>query len=113
MNRVIFKGEVSNVLTSPQLDNEYERGYISIKYYSDGSFSTLATPTAGTSTFQGSEDGEIFASISNGNINAKNVGVGESYSRPTFSGDIRYVKVTFTGVLGATHAQIIISQYGA
>tara|TARA_Y100000310_G_scaffold345847_1_gene471277 strand:+ start:31711 stop:32019 length:309 start_codon:yes stop_codon:yes gene_type:complete len=98
-------------LISPLLDNEFEHGYISIKFYTDGTYSELVAPESGVAIFTGSEDGEIYGSISNGALDAEIVGVGLNYSRPTYSGDVRYIKVEFESIVGASHAQVMISQY--
>lgn len=104
-----LKGPTSDgVLVSPDMSPRFERGYISVLYYTDSTETTLATPTAGALVFQASESDTNFGDIVNGTIDASST----AYERPNFGGPVKKIQVTATGVTGAAFMVVTISRYG-
>lgn len=109
-----IKGVASNgTLKSEQMNLRFERGYISIEFYTDGSFNGIITPSDGMVTFTGSEKDIAYSSISNGIVSAVRTGANGRYSMPTFQGPIAFIKAKFDDIPGVSpHAIITISKYG-
>lgn len=88
-----------------EIDEIYERHYISVELFSDSTFETsVDTATmAGDIIVDASDNGTQFADIeSNGTITLGT----SSYGRPNLSGNIKVVRINFNGVTnfnGATH----------
>lgn len=102
-------GSTANgTITSPDMSAQYERGYISILFYTDSTMSTLATPSAGTITFTASESDSNYGSVSSGVVDLTQ----QSYARPNFAGAIKKVKATCSGVTGAGYFVAKISRFG-
>lgn len=107
----IIGPSVGTLLSAP-MGIGLERGYISIEFYSDGSFSEIVRPTFGTVTFRGSENNTSFSSINNAIVAAAITGPSGKYTWPTFSGPVAFIQVTFANITGATHAKVFITKYG-
>ena len=106
--RYIIEGPVTDgVLISENMDLYYERAYISINFFTDDTFTTLAVPLAGTVVFEASEDGLNYGTIPNGTVTAADL----LYSRPTFSGSVAKVRATTLGVTVATHYRATIARF--
>lgn len=112
MNRSTFykvQGSTADgTITSPDMSAAYERGYISVIFYTDSTLQTIATPTAGTITFTASESDQHFGTVSNGTITAS----ASTYARPNFSGAIKKVRATCSGITGAGYYVATISRFG-
>ncbi len=83
------------IILTDGISPAYERGYISVVFYSD-EFETTVVPTAGTLTFKGSETGERYGTFLNGTIDAST----EEYDRPSFFASLLKVKATAAGIIG-------------
>jgi len=113
IKRYEIRGVVTGTLKSEQMDLTYERGYISVDFYDDGSYNNLVRPgSPGTVTFTGSENDQSYSSISNGVVTAVRTGPNGAYSMPTFQGPIAFIKAEFDNIISATHVIITISKYG-
>jgi len=107
--RYILKGVTSNgTITSPSIGRFYERGYISVNFYTDATLTTLVTPSAGTLTFKASENGEQYGTITDGTVDATLV----EYDRPNFSGSVGNIQATASGIIGAANYRAFISMFG-
>ncbi len=105
----LIKGETTNgTLLSPDMSPRFERGYVSVIFYTDETQTTIVTPTDGTVTIEASESGTGFGTILNGTINAFD----SSYKRPSFSGPVGKIRVTLAGISGAGFMVATISRYG-
>ena len=107
-----IKGVATGTLKSEKMDLVFERGYISVDFYNDGSFTTLVRPSIGTVVFTGSLNDKSYSSISNGVVSAVRTGPDGAYSMPTFQGPIAFIKATFDSIGSASHVMITISKYG-
>lgn len=94
---------------SPLLDRFYERGYFSIIFYSDAELTNVVTPSGGTITITGSEDGTQYGDIET--ITATTAGEDSTYTRPAFAGLVRFVKVDMLGITDAAFFQARIARY--
>lgn len=112
MNRSTYytlKGPTTNgTITSPDMSAGYERGYISVIFYTDSTLSTVATPTAGTIEFKASETDQNFGTVDNGTVTAS----AATYPRPNFAGPIKKVQATCSGITGAGYYVATISRFG-
>ena len=112
MNRSEFhtiKGSTADGdIVSESMNPSFERGYLSVVFYTDSTLSTLVTPTAGSITFTASETGTGYGSINDGVIDATL----EDYNRPNFSGYVTRVKATLTSVAGAGYFVATVARYG-
>lgn len=110
MIETLFSGATGDGNTiSPLLDREYERGYLSIIFYSDADLTTLVTPGAGTVTVTASEDGDQYGDIAV--IDATTAGAESTYTRPAFGGLIRFMRVNLSGITVANFFQVRIARY--
>ena len=113
IKRYEIRGRSVGTLKSEQMDLRYERGYISVDFYNDGSYNTIVRPNSpGTVTFTGSENDQSYSSISNGVVTAVRTGPDGAYSMPTFQGPIAFIKAEFDSIVDASHVIITISKYG-
>ncbi len=97
---------------SPLLDRDYERGYLSISFYSDESLTNIVTPSAGVVDIVASEDGDIYGTISEGaSVDASTIGPSSQYARPNWSGQVKYLKVSLSGVVGANYFKCSVFSY--
>jgi len=94
---------------SPLLDRFYERGYLSIIFYSDAELETVVEPSAGTVTITASEDGSQYGDIAV--IDATTAGEESTYTRPSFSGLVRFVRVNMASIAGANFFRVTIARY--
>lgn len=103
MIETLFSGATGDGDTiSPLLDRDYERGYLSIVFFSDAELTTIVTPSAGTIDITASEDGDIYGTIQDGTaISANTVGPAVNYSRPNWSGQVLFLKFSLSGIVGA------------
>lgn len=96
----------ANAITA-RMSNAYERGYISVVFYSDA-YITPVLPSVGQLTFTGSETGDRYAAISNGVVDVTT----DDYTRPSFSGSAEYIKVSETiSIVGATHYKVTVHRF--
>ena len=96
-------------LTDP-MSRGYELGYISLVFYSDAVMQTPVEPTAGSITFEGSENGDQWGEI-DASMDATTFGPDSTYTRPTFGGQLRYVRMTLSGVTGANYFRLQVARY--
>lgn len=102
INGVVSDGD----FLSKEISPKWERFYVSVQFFSDALF-TQATPSAGTATITASEDDFNYGTVVNGSIT---VNVAQ-YDRPRFSGRVKRVKLSLSGVTGATNFKVTISAY--
>ncbi len=95
-----------------RMSEEFERGFISVTFYSDVGRALVVTPTAGTITFTASEDGVNFGTIPNGTITALNVGPAVNYVRPNWVGMSTAVKMNLSGIADANFFEFVINRFG-
>ncbi len=106
----IIEGAVSGgSFISERLNICAERHYVSIVFYTDSTMSTVANPTAGTVDVDASETGEQYGNVTT--ITASEAGEDSDYDRPLIAGSITNVRMTFSGVTGATHFKAKISGF--
>lgn len=103
---VEIRGTIGQTKTSEEMSLVYERTYISVVLYSD-EYTTPVVPTAGTIVCTASETGESYGSVPNGTIDVTT----EIYSRPSFHGPTKYIKVTPSGIVGAQTYIVTIHKY--
>ena len=92
--------------------NIYDKGYVSLTFYSDSSLTQIVNPTGGTVVVTVSEDGTIFGTIPAGTVDANSVGQGRSYTRPNWGGVTTHIKLTFLSITYATHFKCDIARSG-
>lgn len=101
----------TDTFTTKPLDEDYERIYFSVVFYTDATLSTKATPTTGTVTFSGyDEDSEV--AINSGSFNAANVYL-DTTLQPAAAGNFSGAQVVFDGVDSGLYARAWVSQKGA
>lgn len=61
------------------------------------------TPSAGTVKVEGSPDGEQWIQLQDSPVNAPDCALTATYSPPRGEGYVAHVRVTCTGITGATH----------
>lgn len=86
-------------LITAKMRKDFERGYVSVVFYTDDTYQTVAIPTAGTLTVTASEEGLEYGTIIGGLIQYPNT----DYVRPNFAGSVERVKITALGIIGASH----------
>jgi hypothetical protein len=107
--RYRFSGSTANGdIIYDQIRYNHERGYVALTFFSDSALTTQVTPTAGSVVAKISENGALYGSIENGNINASFI----SIPRPNWSGSIRFVKLTFADIAGGDYFQCDVSMFG-
>lgn len=89
---------------------EYERCYVSIRFFTDATITTQATPTAGTVKVTLSPDGVNFYTMDNGSFNAADAYL-ETRVKPSAASMYIQGKVTYAGVTGATHAVVTFERF--
>ena len=89
---------------------EYERCYVSIRFYTSAALTTQATPTAGTVKVTLSPDGVNFYTMDNGSFNAADAYL-ETRVKPSAASMYIKGKVTYAGVTGASHAVVTFERY--
>lgn len=106
----IIQGPVTDgtIILTDNISPAYERGYISVVFYSDD-FITTVLPTAGTLIFKGSETGERYGTFKKGTVDVTT----EDYDRPSFTASLKKIKATALGIVGngALNYRAIISMY--
>lgn len=112
--RYQFSGSTADGDTlSPDMSWTHERGYVAFTFYSDSALTTLVTPSAGTITTTVSENGEVFGSVSSGTTTASDVGAAVFYVRPNWSGSVRKLKISLSGIVGAAFFKCVVSRFGS
>jgi|TARA_R100000501_G_scaffold13697_1_gene25166 hypothetical protein len=107
-NTYTIEGAVADGVTiSERMPTIYERGYISVLFFSDAAMTTSVIPSAGTITILASEDGLRYGTVTNGDID---VSV-DPYERPNWSGQVAYISSDMSGVTGATHYRLSIHRF--
>lgn len=89
---------------------EYERCYVSIRFFTDATLTTQATPTAGTVKVTLSPDGVNFFTMDNGSFNAADAYL-DTRVKPSAASMYIQGKVTYVGVTGASHAVVTFERY--
>lgn len=89
---------------------EYERCYVSIRFFTDATLTTQATPTAGTVKVTLSPDGVNFFTMDNGSFNAADAYL-DTRVKPSAASMYIQGKVTYAGVTGASHAVVTFERY--
>jgi hypothetical protein len=89
---------------------EYERCYVSIRFFTSAALTTQATPTAGTVKVTLSPDGVNFYTMDNGSFNAADAYL-ESRAKPSAASMAVQGKVAYAGVTGASHAVVTFERY--
>lgn len=89
---------------------EYERYYVSIRFFTDATLTTQATPTAGTVKVTLSLDGVNYYTIDNGSFNAADAYL-ETRPKPSAASMAVQGKVTYAGVTGASHAVVTFERF--
>lgn len=106
---VIIEGNVADgEYKSDFIPKEYNKGVISITFYSDKTKQTPVRPTVGTVTFTASEDGFNYGDIENPSVDPSN----EKYLRPYWQfGAISFVKCALASIAGASYFSARIDVY--
>lgn len=86
---------------SDEMDLAFSVCYVSIVYYIGG---VPSIPVAGTSSFTGSETGEIYASMFNGVVNANVL----DYDRPVANGPLKFIRVESQGIAADSFIATIV-----
>lgn len=94
-------------LISPRMSQLYERAYVYVTFYTDATYETVATPSAGSLTVTASEDETNYGTVNNGTIDVTTA----AYNRPNWSGAIKRLKATALGITGAPNYILTISKY--
>ena len=89
---------------------EYERCYVSIRFFTDATLTTQATPTAGTVKVTLSPDGVNFYTMDDGSFNAADAYL-ETRVKPSAASMAVQGKVTYAGVTGASHAVVTFERF--
>ena len=95
-------------LISGIMSQSYEQGYASVIFYTDDTYETPVTPSAGTVVLTMSESGVQYGTVTNGDIDPTLT----SYARPNWAGAITFGKATFSGITGAPFVIVSIHRYG-
>ena len=89
---------------------EYERCYVSIRFFTSAALTTQATPTAGTVKVMLSPDGVNFYTMDDGSFNAADAYL-EARVKPSAASMAVQGKVTYAGVTGASHAVVTFERF--
>lgn len=95
--------------STDKINDQDERFYFSIVFYSDADLSQVVTPTAGTISINASETGDQYGEA--GVIDATLAGAVSTYPRINFTGSISSVSVNLDGIVGASHFRFKIGSY--
>ena len=90
-------------LLTTEMRWQHSTAYLSVVFYSDSELTTPVTPSAGTITFEASEDGVDYGTITDGSVNPTG-----QYDRPNFAGTARFVKATCLGITGAPFYKAVV-----
>lgn len=94
---VISGSSADGSLQTDEMRWQFDAAYISVLFYSDAELTNIVTPGAGTITFEASEDGTNWGSITNGIVDPT-----ATYLRPNFLGTARFVRGTTSGITVAS-----------
>lgn len=83
-------------LSTVEMRWQFNLGFVSVTFFSDAELTIPVTPSAGTITFEASEDGITYGSIANGAVDPT-----IQYDRPNFAGSAEFVRATCAGITGA------------
>lgn len=89
---------------------EYERCYVTIRFFTDAMLTTQATPTTGTVKVTLSPDGVNYYTMDNGSFNAADAYL-DTRVKPGAASMYIQGKVTYAGVTGASHAVVTFERY--
>lgn len=107
---VIKSGQLlGNTQITLDANSNVERHYMSVVFYSDSNYTTVANPTGGNVVITASESGEQYGSVAT--IAASTAGVDSSYDRPFTNGPISKVNVLFDSVTGANYFKFRLTGY--
>jgi len=112
MVRYLKAGPTSAPIIISDMNIHYERAYISIRLYTDGSYKNIATVSSGIVAFTASEEEGFYGPVSDGVIYAEKINDTNSYNRPYVTGEISNIKATFQGIPTGTHAIVTVSKFG-
>ena len=112
MERYPKSGPTSAPIIISDMDLHYERAYISIRLYTDGSYKNIATVSSGIVVFTASEKDGFYGPVSDGVIYAEKINDTNSYNRPYVTGEISSIKATFQDIPAGTHAIVTVSKFG-
>ncbi len=105
----VIKGSTADgELLSKMMNLNFETGFIKVLFYTDDTYTTTVTPSAGSITFTASEEGETYGSISSGSVDATLPG----HPRPNWVGPSLFVKGECLGIVGASHYRAVIYRRG-
>ena len=91
------------------INDQDERFYFSIVFYSDAALTQVVTPTAGTVRVNASETGDQYGEA--GVIDATLAGAVSTYPRINFTGSISSVSINLDSVAGASHFKFKVGSY--
>lgn len=81
--------------------------HVSITFYTDSTYTTPVTPTAGVTIITASEDNFNYGTIPNGTLDI----TAPDYDRPAVTGHITSYCVNMSGVVGASHYKLRVAHY--
>jgi len=88
----------------------YERCYVTIRFFTDATLATQATPSAGTVEVTLSPDGVNYYTMDNGSFNAADSYL-DTRQKPSAASMAVQGKVTYSGVAGASHAIVTFERF--
>lgn len=98
-----FTGTTENGTKSiTSMHDWHDKGYVSLTFYKDSELTQVASPLGGSIIISVSEDGEIFGSIPNGELDASTIGPNKSYQRPNWGGASTHLRLTFLDIPTST-----------
>ncbi len=106
-NYTIRGSSADGDLISAKMSQRLERAYVYVTFYTDATYQTVVTPSAGSLTITASEDETNFGTVNNGTIDVTTA----AYDRPNWSGGVKVVKATALGITGAPNYILTISKY--
>lgn len=96
-----------------KMDDEYAETFVEIQYFTDATLTTAVQPTAGTAVCDGAYSERLnWLELANGAADAT---TSESSTRdepPKGVGPLVAGRVSFSGIVGATHAIVVYHKHG-
>lgn len=89
---------------------DFERVYVNIQFFSDSTYTTKVTPTAGTVSIQGSPTPGSWFVLNNGDFNAADTDT-VTRGMPNGLGPCNQVKIVLNGITGATHFIAMVAKF--
>ena len=107
-NRAGIHGDlVANVIrTQPAMGTQFNEAFPTLEFSDDANFNNLVTPSGGTVTIQQSENGSIWAPITDGT----GIIVSAPYVRPSAKGNIMFMRATPTTIVGALYWRMLVTR---